>query len=127
MSPSRFFSSVASVSASFALLLGSGCGGQKEAVSVDPKKTAVTLENAFSNAPSDIRAVVQSAATSLRENNSAGGFVTLFSISKDPALTPEQQRATAEALGSSLKELVKAANSGDVQAEKTLKAYQARK
>ena len=128
MSTSRFHPFFASLSVASALVLFSGgCGGQKESPPADPKKTAATLEGAFSNAPSDVRTVVQAAASALRENNPAGGFIALYGVSKDPSLTPEQQHATGEALANSLKDLIKAANSGDAQAEKTLKAYQARK
>lgn len=109
------------------LTLPSGCGGRKKPAPADPQKTAASLDAAFANAPSEIRTVVQSAGSSLRDNNTTDGFLALYSVSRDPTLTPEQQRATGDALMSSLQELVKAAKNGDARAEKALAAYRARK
>ena len=109
------------------LILPIGCGGRQESAPADPQKTAAALDAAFANAPGEIRTVVQSAGSSLRENKTTDGFLALYGISRDPALTPEQQRATGDALMSSLQELVKAAKNGDARAEKALAAYRARK
>ena len=109
------------------LTLPTGCGGRKEPAAADPQKTAASLDAAFANASSEVRTVVQSASSSLRNNNTTDGFVTLYSISRNPELTPEQQRAAGDALMSSLQELAKAAKNGDARAEKALAAYRARK
>ncbi len=110
-----------------ALALPSGCGGRKAPAPADPQKTAASLDAAFANAPGELRTVVQLAGSSLRENKTTDGFLALYGISRDPALTPEQQRATGDALMSSLQELVKAAKNGDARAEKALAVYRARK
>ncbi len=109
------------------LILPSGCGGRKGPAPADPQKTAASLDAAFASAPSEVRTVVQSASTSLRNNNTTDGFVALYGVSRNPELTPEQQRATGDALLSSLQELSKAAKNGDARAEKALAAYRARK
>ncbi len=110
-----------------ALALPSGCDGRKAPAPADPQKTAASLDTAFANASSEIRTVVQAATTSLRNNNNTDGFVALYGVSRNPELTPEQQRAAGDALMSSLQELAKAAKNGDARAEKALAAYRARK
>lgn len=109
------------------LILPSGCGGRKEPASVDPQKTAASLDAAFANAPSEVRTIVQSASTSLRNNNNTDGFIALYGISRNSELTPEQQRAAGQALASSLKELMSSAKNGDARAQRALAAYQARR
>lgn len=110
-----------------ALFATSGCGEKKRAATPDPKTTAANLESAFKNAPSDVRTVVQSATESLRNNDATGGFMALYGVTKNPELTPEQQRAAGDALLNSIKELTAAAKNGDARAEKALEAYRARK
>lgn len=109
------------------LVAVSGCGGRKESAVPDPKTAAANLESAFKNAPSDVRTVVQAATESLRNNDTAGGFIALYGVTKNPELTPEQQRAAGDALLNSIKELSVAAKNGDARAEKALEAYRARK
>jgi hypothetical protein len=117
----------AAVLAGLLAISSTGCGGRKEAVIVDSKTAASNLDSAFKNAPSDVRTVVQSAAESIRNNDTASGFVALYGVTKNPELTPEQQRAAGDALMSSLKELSAAAKNGNARAEKALEAYRARK
>ena len=113
------------VLASF-LVSAAGCGGRKEP-SADPQKTAATLDAAFATASSEVRAVVQSASESIRNSDTTTGFLALYGISRNPELTPEQQRAAGDALVNSIKDLAKAAKNGDARAEKALEAYRARK
>ncbi len=110
------------------LVTATGCGGgPKGPAAVDPQLSAASLDAAFTNAPANVRGIVQEASKALRENDQVSGFITLYGVTQNMQLTPEQQRAAGDALVGSLKALAEAAKKGDERADKALAAYRSRK
>jgi hypothetical protein len=112
-----------------ALLLATGCskGGKNASATVTPEQVPRTVEQAFQDAPTDVKQQAAQAVSSLQSQNDVAAFVQFDSLSKRSELTAEQRQAAFASWMAANERLQQAAANGNKTARDLLDTYRASK
>jgi hypothetical protein len=101
------------------------CKKDDSAAAVDAPVTKAEIQQAFADAPAEVRQVAEQAATGVEGENATEAFARLQALGEVPDLTPEQRKTLARSRNAVLKQLQAGAAAGDAQAQQMIRNYQA--
>jgi hypothetical protein len=116
----RLLTTVALASISISM----GCDrGPKEPAELTVQQLKENLDARFRNSSSKAKTAEANLATALQSGDMPMAFSEARALSANPELSPEERAAAAQAVVATFKELKKAADGGDKQAEDVVHAY----
>ena len=87
------------------------------------KQLADHLNSTFAKSSSKAKAAEAGLASALQNGQLPMAFAEARTLAANPDLTPEERAAAAQAIVATVKELRKAADSGDKEAAEVVRAY----
>lgn len=108
----------------FLILILSGCGrSTEEPPEMSAKQLADHLNSTFAKSSSKAKAAEAGLASALQNGQLPMAFAEARTLAANPDLTPEERAAAAQAIVATVKELRRAADSGDKEAAEVVRAY----
>lgn len=98
----RLFLNVSFVLLMVLMIVAAGCGSGSKSASGADKFGTNKLETAFAEAGVPVKGAIQKAEASIKSKDYGAAYDTLFALTKDTSLSPEQTQAiksTLEVLG----------------------------
>jgi hypothetical protein len=110
--------------AAASIALAMGCDrGTKEPAEMSVQQLKETIDARFRSSSSKVKGAEASLSSALQKGDMALAFSEARALSENSELSPEERAAAAQAVVATFKELKKAADSGDKQAEDVVHAY----
>lgn len=107
-----------------AALALAACKKSDSSAAADAPVSKAEIQQAFADAPTEVRQVAEQAAGDIEGENAKEAFGRLQSLSEVPDLTPEQRKTLARSRNAVLKQLQAGAAAGDQQAQQMIQHYQ---
>ncbi len=105
-------------------VISAGCDrGSKAPPELTVQQLKENLDARFRNSSSEAKSAEANLATALQSGDMSLAFSEARALSANPELSSEERAAAAQAVVSTFKELKKAADGGDKQAEDVVHAY----
>ena len=104
-----------------------GCGNSSSGAAQTPEEAKAALQQAFTKAPAEVRAIAGEVQAAIQEKNDGKAFLQLGTLSSRQDLTPEQRGVAALSMQAMAQKLNAAAANGDKEAAALMDAYRASK